>query len=270
MENRNINNSTFSQHTLEQNIDIRLDNVTELQPPRFMRTVKCSASIQKGTLKLAKEGDGKLCVSFRYDSDLDCTANFYFAAKENPSITLYTFPYSPRLDKQIPILQAPLPKGINMEYKSSKTTIDPLRLLVLTKDEPNAYGVIIALASPEAEYTQQSYVRISEKAGEYVLQTVKQTLESKTESITLFDIYGRSEDNPSAKTCVVCMVNPADCFLLPCRHLILCVVCMAKVITEFKPRDNPCPLCRTGSLWVTVGIIYMINTTNGEILYSSK
>eukprot|EP00826_Nyctotherus_ovalis_P005975 TRINITY_DN1136_c0_g1_i3.p1 TRINITY_DN1136_c0_g1~~TRINITY_DN1136_c0_g1_i3.p1 ORF type:complete len:256 (+),score=60.73 TRINITY_DN1136_c0_g1_i3:57-824(+) len=255
MENRNINNSTFSQHTLEQNIDIRLDNVTELQPPRCIRTVKCSASIQKSTLKLVKEGDGTFCISFRYDSELDCTANFYFAAKEDPKITL--------LDKEIPIREAPLPKGINMEYKSSKITIDPLRLLVLTKDQPNAYGVIIALVSPQTEYTQQSYIKISEKAGECVLQTVKQTLESRTESIMLFDIYGRSEENPSTKVCVVCMANPADCFLLPCRHLILCVVCIGKVISEFKPRDNPCPLCRTN-------IIYMINTTNGEILYSSK
>lgn len=88
MEQRNIDRSNLSQHTLEQNIEIRIDNVNAFQPPQFIKKVKCSVSLQKDTLKLIKDTNGNFYIYFKYDADLDSTASFYFAAKDDSGITL--------------------------------------------------------------------------------------------------------------------------------------------------------------------------------------
>lgn len=89
MEQRNIDGSNLSQHTLEQNIEIRIDNVSAFQPPQFIKKVKCSVSLQKDTLKLVKDTDENFYIYFKYDADLDSTVNFYFAAKDDSNVTLY-------------------------------------------------------------------------------------------------------------------------------------------------------------------------------------
>lgn len=158
------------------------------------------------------------------------------------------FYYSCRLCKEFAKTSAQLPKGINMEYKDSKNAIDPLKLLKATNGQPNTYELIITLSTSQTDYAQQNNIKMSEKKGEYKLKVVKQTLERGTESIMLLNIYGKTEENAAAKKCVVCIANPADCFLFPCRHLILCTSCINKVISELNPRNNPCPLCRTSNV----------------------
>ena len=39
------------------------------------------------------------------------------------------------------------------------------------------------------------------------------------------------------KICIICMVNDKDSLILPCKHLLLCQVCIEKV--------EECPYCKT-------------------------
>ena len=57
---------------------------------------------------------------------------------------------------------------------------------------------------------------------------------------------------------MVCLFEPKDCFLLPCRHLCVCAGCAheilrtTKVANKHRRRDGgmakptPCPICRQG------------------------
>ena len=134
-----------------------------------------------------------------------------------------------------------------MEYKDNKAVIDPLKLIAKTKEQKNDYEMTITLSVSKYEYAQQNNIKILKKNGEFILQVVKQTLEKDRESIILLNIYGNNEENDSAKKCVVCISNSPNCFLLPCRHLILCTDCASKTISEFNSGKNSCPLCRTGN-----------------------
>mmetsp|Transcript_34533 Transcript_34533/g.63968 ORF Transcript_34533/g.63968 Transcript_34533/m.63968 type:complete len:145 (-) Transcript_34533:149-583(-) len=49
------------------------------------------------------------------------------------------------------------------------------------------------------------------------------------------DIFGKEEDGE----CLVCMTDPKDTILLPCRHMCLCRDCLLKMVTA------KCPICRT-------------------------
>jgi len=49
------------------------------------------------------------------------------------------------------------------------------------------------------------------------------------------DIFGKEEDGE----CLVCMTDPKNTILLPCRHMCLCRDCLLKMVTA------KCPICRT-------------------------
>jgi hypothetical protein len=78
----------------------------------------------------------------------------------------------------------------------------------------------------------------------------KQLLQVGTEVYDLEDVFdvGRDEDvvNPQADpdededVCVICLTNPKDTTVLPCRHMCLCSDCAAQLLLS----NNRCPLCR--------------------------
>lgn len=47
-------------------------------------------------------------------------------------------------------------------------------------------------------------------------------------------------DDDSDTVCVVCLTNPKDTMILPCRHLCLCSECAGPL----KQQTNKCPMCR--------------------------
>lgn len=59
----------------------------------------------------------------------------------------------------------------------------------------------------------------------------------------LQDIYGREETDDCAEVqCVICLLEPKDTAVLPCRHLCLCSGC-AEVM---RMQSRKCPICRQG------------------------
>ena len=54
--------------------------------------------------------------------------------------------------------------------------------------------------------------------------------------------HGRPADSDDIGTeCVICMSEPRDTTLLPCRHMCLCHECAQMLRTQ----TNKCPICRT-------------------------
>jgi len=47
-------------------------------------------------------------------------------------------------------------------------------------------------------------------------------------------------DDDSGNECVVCLTNPKNALLLPCRHLCLCTECAPML----RQQQNKCPVCR--------------------------
>ena len=149
------------------------------------------------------------------------------------------------IDESIPAVRVTLPKGVNMEYNNSKICSDPLALVGMTQLQNNAYGMIITINSDPSDYTQQNFVKISIiRKDEYDLKVTKQILVKESESIMLFEIYGKIENKPKEMTCVLCRCKIADRVLLPCRHLVICSTC----INDFCAKAKVCPNCRTGKV----------------------
>lgn len=53
----------------------------------------------------------------------------------------------------------------------------------------------------------------------------------------LKDVYGLEDDDTD---CLICLSEPRDVILLPCRHTCICKACLHQMLTA------RCPVCRTG------------------------
>ncbi|KAL2533658.1 putative E3 ubiquitin-protein ligase LOG2 [Abeliophyllum distichum] len=82
---------------------------------------------------------------------------------------------------------------------------------------------------------------------EYLVRVVKQILWVNGMQYELQEIYGignsvedNFDGNDPGKECVICLLEPRDITVLPCRHMCMCSSC-AKVL---RSRTNKCPICR--------------------------
>ncbi|XP_026428688.1 probable E3 ubiquitin-protein ligase LOG2 [Papaver somniferum] len=90
-------------------------------------------------------------------------------------------------------------------------------------------------------------VLFEKEKGEYKVRVVKQILSVNGMRYEHREIYGigNSVDNDldgydPGKECIICLSEPRDTTVLPCRHMCICSGC-AKVL---RFQTNRCPICR--------------------------
>lgn len=112
--------------------------------------------------------------------------------------------------------------------------------------------------------SQTTYATIKhEDDGGWTIKVLKQKIWVEGVSYELQEIYGlehaaESKGNASSgdnagstgttdraddaeeRLCVICLVNPRDTTVLPCRHMCLCSECAG----ELRKQTSKCPICR--------------------------
>ena len=86
--------------------------------------------------------------------------------------------------------------------------------------------------------------------GEYHLRAMKQKIFVDGLCYLLQEIYGienknltrptNDDDEDNGSECVICICEPRDTLILPCRHLCLCNSCA----DSLRYQANNCPICR--------------------------
>ncbi|KAE8692483.1 putative E3 ubiquitin-protein ligase LUL2 [Hibiscus syriacus] len=164
------------------------------------------------------------------------------------------------LESILPPVIVPFEQGLGQKFRlPSGTGIDfsmfeALELLKL--DEVDIYHLAVkaeALNLPDgnqesgAMNSQITQAVLEKDKGEYQTKVVKQILWVNGLRYELQEIYGigNSVDNDvdaneSGRECVICLSEPRDTTVLPCRHMCMCSSC-AKVL---RCQTNRCPICR--------------------------
>lgn len=103
--------------------------------------------------------------------------------------------------------------------------------------------------------SQSTYASLRrDEQGGWACAVLKQTIQVGARSFELQEIYGIDQsanggsetakaddlDEDGGRECVICMTEPRDTTVLPCRHMCMCNKC-AKVL---RLQTNKCPICR--------------------------
>lgn len=76
------------------------------------------------------------------------------------------------------------------------------------------------------------------------LQIVERTLTlPEGQAVHLHDVYGIARKDAE---CVICLTEPADTTLLPCRHMCICRQCGETLLQAPTLGERKCPICRHG------------------------
>ncbi|EOA30784.1 hypothetical protein CARUB_v10013928mg [Capsella rubella] len=226
-------------------------------------TIRNDVNLKKESLRLEPDPDhpGRFLVSFTFDATVSGRISVIFFAKESEACNL-----TATKEDILPPITLDFEKGLGQKFKQSSgsgidfSTFEDVELFKAT--DTDIYPLAVkaeAAASGEnaeegldskknAQITQAIYEK---DKGEIKLRVVKQILWVDGTRYELQEIYGigntvegddgsADDANDPGKECVICLSEPRDTTVLPCRHMCMCSGC-AKVL---RFQTNRCPICR--------------------------
>ncbi|KAJ6828749.1 putative E3 ubiquitin-protein ligase LOG2 [Iris pallida] len=225
-------------------------------------TIKNDVNLQKETLRVEPDHDNPGCflVAFTFDATVPVSITVLFFGKEGFDCSLMAM----KEDLLVPVTVA-FKEGLGQEFRQpSGTGIDfsMFEEAELVKEgEMEVYPLVVKaeaspidkqgsvesekVAAPNSQITQAVFIRRDN--GEYHVRVAKQILWVNGTRYELQEIYGIGnsvdgdlDGNDPGKDCVICLSEPRDTTVLPCRHMCMCSEC-AKVL---RYQTNRCPICR--------------------------
>lgn len=242
-------------------------------PPELKQTslVQNPAHMHRDTLVLEDCGDGRHALAFTFDASAACEARLHLAVLEadGPLPQLL-----PNTDVDTTLQPQKFEAGMGQRFRSEPIDLSmlPRELLTFSKDNPRAFPIVaqlhveaftppnassaklsdqftyISLIAPEQKLVGSVNGEAQEKWGTEILV---QKLRLGGQLFTLYDVFGMAPDSVLAPTktdfssterteCIICLSEPRDTTVLPCRHLCFCGHC-AKII---RLQCDKCPICR--------------------------
>ncbi|CAI0471474.1 unnamed protein product [Linum tenue] len=225
-------------------------------------TIRNDVNLKKETLKLEpdEENPGMSLVSFTFDATVAGSITIIFFAKEGDNCVL-----TPTKEDLFPSVTVSFQHGLGQKFRQpSGTGIDfskfEERELRKVEGEMDIYPLVVkaeampaSQSGPDGNQTpgisnsQITQAVFEKEKGEYQVRVVKQILWVNGMRYELQEIYGigntvdgDADANDPGKECVICLSEPRDTTVLPCRHMCMCSGC-AKVL---RFQTNRCPICR--------------------------
>ncbi|XP_057429938.1 probable E3 ubiquitin-protein ligase LUL4 [Lotus japonicus] len=259
----------FSPRPSSSSANSSLSNQPPPPPPyvnhQTTKKIRSHVNVHKGTLRFELDDlkPHHYLVSFVFDAVYDGSITIiYFANEEERCRFVPLFP-----DIFEPV-RVPFQKGVGQKFvqpSGTGTDLSIFELDALTKSSPeeDAFPLIICAETcaidetpghsmpgahppPHMQITQCVLQR-SNGGGAFQIKVVRQILWIDGVRYELRELYGIGssgatdfDNSKPGKDCVICMIEPKDTAVLPCRHMCMCSEC-AKTL---RLQSNKCPICR--------------------------
>lgn len=241
-------------------------------PPPYVdhqtaKKVRNDVNVHKDTLRIQvdQQNPDHVLVSFVFDAMFDGSITILYFGKEEPDCRFV--PLFPEASTPVRI---PFKKGLGQKFcQPSGTGIDLgfFELDDLSKPSPreDIFPLVISaetcLPSSSTEEhlgddpvsNTSAHMQITQAVLEknnddlFQVKVIRQILWVEGVRYELREIYGIGtsaaegfDDSEPGKECVICMTEPKDTAVLPCRHMCMCSEC-AKAL---RVQSNKCPICR--------------------------
>ncbi|TKY54047.1 E3 ubiquitin-protein ligase LUL3 [Spatholobus suberectus] len=212
-------------------------------PPPYVdhqttKKIRNDVNLHKHTLRLSLDPNhpDHHLISFDFDALYDGSITIFYLAKEEEKCRF--IPLFPDVFEPITF---PFQKGAGQKFcQPSGTGIDLgfFELDDLSRPSPgeDVFPLVIcaetSLRTPLADETTSNSVLDASPH----MQITQAILEKSNGSSTAADF----DDNDPGKECVICMTEPKDTAVLPCRHMCMCGECA----NALRLQSNKCPICR--------------------------
>ncbi|KAF9605537.1 hypothetical protein IFM89_017556 [Coptis chinensis] len=232
---------------------------------QMAKKIRNDVNVHKDTIKIEADEENMegLLVSLTLDALVDGSITIIYFAKEGVDCS-----FTPLYPDARMLVRVPFQKGLGQKFRQpSGTGVDLgfFELDDLSKPSPgeDVFPLVILAeaclplplsdeqfdhprpATSNAQITQAIIEKNS--AGAFQAKVIKQILWVDGVRYELREIYGIGkssetsfDDSDPGKECVICMSEPKDTAVLPCRHMCMCSEC-AK---ELRLQTNKCPICR--------------------------
>ncbi|VVB06012.1 unnamed protein product [Arabis nemorensis] len=219
-------------------------------------TIRNHINLKNNTLRFVPDEDnpGKFLLSFTFDATVSGSITVMFFAREGQECNL-----NATKEDLFPTSTVSFPRGVGQKFKQAcGTGIDFSALSEAELVEANETGVYHVAVKAEASEDDPEFITPNrqlthavlekDKGEEYKARVVKQILWVNGNKYVLQEIYGigntvevnGEDENETGKECVICLTEPRDTTVFPCRHMCMCNGC-AKLL---RFQTNLCPICR--------------------------
>ncbi|OIW11198.1 hypothetical protein TanjilG_28289 [Lupinus angustifolius] len=226
-------------------------------------TIRNDVNIKKETLQIEPDDEncGRFLVNFTFDATVSGSITIYFFAKEGEGCNL-----TPMKENHIAPVTVHFEKGLGQKFRQPAGTgidfsmfeesellkvadLDVYPLAVKADASSSNHDESNETPTPgnsntNSQITQALFVK---DKGEFRVKVIKQILSVNGMRYELQEIYGIGnsmesdmDENEQGKECVICLSEPRDTIVHPCRHMCMCSGC-AKVL---RLQTNRCPICR--------------------------
>lgn len=222
------------------------------------KTLKSLVNIRKESVKFVKTDaeEKSYNIEFVFDADMKCAIKIYYFCTEE--ITTNNITYLPR-DTVTTSETFYYQKGPSQIFSQPAHIFNPSKYSdedMQYNSEKDIYPIAIhCVVDDGGDSLTHSHSTICvvdhhTSDGEYHLRAMKQKIFVDGLCYLLQEIYGienknltrptTDEDEDNGSECVICICEPRDTLILPCRHLCLCNSCA----DSLRYQANNCPICR--------------------------
>lgn len=195
-------------------------------------------------------------IEFTFDADMKCAIKIYYFCTEE--IITNSITYLPR-DTATTSETFYYQKGPSQIFSQPSHIFNPSKFAdddMQYNSEKDIYPIVIHCVIDEGgeglmhSHTTICVVDHHTSDGDYHLRAMKQKIFVDGLCYLLQEIYGienknltrptTDDDEDNGSECVICICEPRDTLILPCRHLCLCNSCA----DSLRYQANNCPICR--------------------------
>uniref|UniRef100_A0A0D9VS08 RING-type E3 ubiquitin transferase n=1 Tax=Leersia perrieri TaxID=77586 RepID=A0A0D9VS08_9ORYZ len=226
-------------------------------------TIRNDVNLKKETLRIEpdEECPGRFLVAFTFDATVAGSMTVYFFAKEELNCNL-----TAAKEDMIKPVTVSFKEGLGQKFRQPSGTGIDFSVFeeseLLKQGDMDVYPLAVKAETtmsvdqqlegedqkpktPNSQITQAVFEK--KESGDYQVRVASQILWVNGTRYELQEIYGigNSVDgdvdaNDPGKECVICLSEPRDTTVLPCRHMCMCSEC-AKVL---RYQTTRCPICR--------------------------
>uniref|UniRef100_A0A2P2KAL7 RING-type E3 ubiquitin transferase n=1 Tax=Rhizophora mucronata TaxID=61149 RepID=A0A2P2KAL7_RHIMU len=204
-------------------------------------TIRNDVNLKKETLRLEpdEENQGQFLVAFTFDATVPGSITVIFFAKEGKDCVL-----TPMKENCLPPVTVNFQQGLGQKFRQSSGSGINFRMFeereLLKEGEMDVYPLAIKAEAcpvnqdgsdgeqmPGITNSQITQAVFEKEKGEYHVRVAKQILWVNGMRYELQEIYGignsvdgDADANDLGKECVICLSEPRDTTVLPCRHMV--------------------------------------------------